>query len=707
MDNKEIGLWTPLIGFDVTKEDKGAKEYLDNATVKPSCVGLFVYNCDIINYHQAGMPKEIKFPKDYCNYYGSPQNDLRKRQDWTNYDLRTLASELKNNGVESYMSVMGNHLSPPDDNDFTPQVGMFGYECVLNFVMQHRELAIESTKERGYIHLLKRFKDGSYFGDYFIKKAFEAIKDYNMTGLHLADAIFPHSIQAQWGDFSDDMIEQFAQATGIRLPKEITLPLKSKLSPGISARADFIWNKHRVEWLTFLAKSWEKFFTKLCKVFHEGGKKVMVNNAWTAEPFEAFYRFGVDYKGLERAGVDVICIEDQAAILYMNDEGSKYRIHELMNVPMVMKAYAPGMKYLSINYAKDSTEEGSIINHNPPANEREIYMLTSPLYKDKNGVSRVVDGLFVCLADSLSKEEWKWLDKRYSIAYRNKPLSTLSATLVWSDGMMTDFTDKYVATKRYSTHKIVAELSRYGGKVGCVARIENLNSVSGLILVPNIDTLTAQEIEAVSNYNGGVIFTSISNKLPKLPKCDIYFEDNTEVRSEYRMCAGGFNLGYFNYAEVTKCLSEEEVVVKLSGESRYIEDSPIWLIDFVYREVSKGFLKAVARLVFTTSQNIVRAGNDDLLTIYKMDNGMLRLIIENDSVNHYKSVFVHIKNRNICKIVNANDFPVQPLKLLYEGDEIKPNIRGDEQLKFAKGFIAKLSPSGCAFVDLKLTEIEE
>ena len=701
MKTNELGLWTPLIGFDVEQKDKGAAEYLARVGCKPACICLFVNNADIVNYHVKGMPEEKVFPPDYCNYYGSPQNDLRKRQSWTNYDLRQLCGELSARGVETFMSIMGVHLSPESEDDDTPQVGMFGYVAKQDFIMEHRELAIESTLELGYVNLLKRFRDGSSFGDYFIQKAYEAVCDYGMTGLHLSDSIFPQSIQSQFGDFSDDMIEQFTAATKIRLPEKLLLPLKDPASPGIGARSDYIWNKYREQWLSFISSGWEKFFTKLCKVFHAGGKKVMVNNAWTCAPFEAYYRFAIDYKALERAGVDAVCIEDQATVLFMSD-GGKYRIHELMNTPAVMKAYAPKIKHLAINYAKDSTEEGSIINHNPPADEREIYMLTSPLYIDENGADRVVDGFFVCLADSLSKQEWDWLQKRYAIAWRNEPACTLSATLVWSDRMMSAYVPEYIATRRMSTHKIVSELSRYGGKIGAVARIENLSRVSGLILVPNIDLISADELEAVANYPGPVVYTSMADKKTDIGETDIYFEDNSQPRAEYRMVVGGKNLGLIDYAYITAPLGEAGDRRPLYGEGRYVKDSPIWMTEFVYREPDRKFMRAAGRLVFTAAQDFIRAGDNDLITVYRLKNGMIRLVIENDDLHHYNPVKVHVNGYKIKKIINGNDFPVQPLKLLYKGDLIRPNTEGDRQLQFAVGFISKLPPGGCAFVDLIL-----
>lgn len=693
----ELGLWTPLIGFDVTQKDKGVKDYLDGIGMPVDSIGLFVYNADIINYHVKGMPEEKQFPPDYCNYYGSPQNDLRARQDWTNYDLRALCGELKKHGVESYLSVMGNHLSPERDDDFTPQIGMFGYPVKQDFVMEHRELAIESTKERGYIHLLKNFKDGTSFGDYFINKAVECICDYGADGLHLADAIFPHSIQIQHGDFSDDLFGRFISSAGITPPQNIAVSLKDEKSAGVAARADFVWNNYREVYLDFIANEWEKFFTKLCVALHAHGKKVIVNNAWTMAPFEAYYRFAVDYKALERAGVDKICVEDQATILYLSEPGSRYKINELMAAPYFIRAYAPNIKNLAINYSKDGTEEGSVINHCPMADEREIYTLTSPLYVSDKGTERAVEGFFVCLADSVSREEWTWLKKRYEIAFRHSAVKTLSATLVFSDNTVKPFVGEYAATRRYSAHKTVSVLSSFGGKMGAVVRTENLKYASGLIFVPNIDVLSNDELEKVKSYKGGVVYTSVVSKKPKFYD-EIYFEDTAEPNADYRFCVGGFNLGDFEKEEVESILSS--AAPKPANE--FLGDAEYWLEDNGWREVSVNVMKALARLLFLASQSVIRAETGNLITLFELDNGMLRLVSENDMLNHYKTIKVNVKGKKIKKIINGNDFPVQPLKLIMSDGKVRSNIGGDEQLKDAIGFVIKLPPGGCSFVDLEL-----
>ena len=113
-------------------------------------------------------------------------------------------------------------------------------------------------------------------------------------------------------------------------------------------------------------------------------------------------------------------------------------------------------------------------------------------------------------------------------------------------------------------------------------------------------------------------------------------------------------------------------------------------------------MKAAARLLFLCSQDIIRVEAGTLVTLYELENGMIRLVSENDMMNHYKTFRVYVRGKKIKKIVNGSDFPVQPLKLVMKGDAVRSNIGGEEQLKEAVGFVVKLPPGGCSFVDLEL-----
>lgn len=695
LKNGEATLWTPLVGFDRDLPGHGAEEYLEKVGFRPSAISLFVFNADIINLHP-GMDKEFPFPQDYCNYYGSLRNELRTIQPWTNYDLRELAAELKKSGVDTYMGIMGNHT--PD------QTTWFGQSSTQKFLLQHPELIMQGYGGTNNLYALKRFADGSYFEDYFVEMARKTLNDYGIGGVHMSDGFCPPNSTLNSGDFSDDMIGQFMDMTGISLPNEVAAPLNDPASAGLEGRTQYIWYHYRAEWIRFIGRRWEQFFTKLCRTLHADGKKVMVNNSWTSEPFEAIYRYGIDYKGLERAGVDVICVEDQATAVHSCDApGAAYRIHEYMQTPMITKAYAPDVKILSINFAKDSTEELSILNHIPCANEREIHTLASKLYYGADGVRRASEGFFICLADALHEKEWDVLREEYEAVFEETQERSLSPVLVWSDSFMDSFLPEYIDTRRWSAHKFVAELSKHGGKIGGVVRIENLKQITGPIFVPLADLLPQEEVQMLSEYQGGpVIYGSLTAKKFQIPgkTPDIYFEDPGVEREDWRMCIGAAGVGYLDYANVTLPLAGAQVQEQLTGEGRYIPDPNVWLVDLLFREASEGFVEACARLVRAVTRAPGCSDLTEQVTVYRMKDGRVRYIAENDSFSQYKDIVIHTKEA-IAEIHNTSNFPAQPLKLVLPDGSMAVDCSPDGRLLCqAKGFVMKIPPAGVSVVDV-------
>ena len=102
-------VWMPLIGFDNEKKDKGVSEFINNAGFIPSGVSVFLFHPDIVNEH-TDMTDEFVLHPDNCSYYGITRNEFRERQNWTNYDLRILAENLADNGIEAYLGIMGVYL---------------------------------------------------------------------------------------------------------------------------------------------------------------------------------------------------------------------------------------------------------------------------------------------------------------------------------------------------------------------------------------------------------------------------------------------------------------------------------------------------------------------------------------------------------------------------------------------------------------------
>ena len=195
MKKSRHNIWMPLIGFDKYQNDKGVSEYLDKAGFIPETMSVFLFHPDIVNQHE-GMDKEFELHSDNCSYYGVPANEFRQRQPWTNYDLRTLANELANHGVEAYLGIMGVYLYDTRHKEWQSD---------------HSELLSFGCNGRMNLNVLKRFADGTYYEDFFCEKISNALDDYGFAGLHVSDFFCPPEHSICNGDFSTDMMEQFIE----------------------------------------------------------------------------------------------------------------------------------------------------------------------------------------------------------------------------------------------------------------------------------------------------------------------------------------------------------------------------------------------------------------------------------------------------------------------------------------------------------------
>jgi len=94
------------MGFEKNDADKGVARFLNDTGFLPDGACGLVCHPDFV-HHYRGMEEEYTLYPDNCSYNGVPRNIIRERQDWTNYDLRALAKNLKEAGSELYFSIFG------------------------------------------------------------------------------------------------------------------------------------------------------------------------------------------------------------------------------------------------------------------------------------------------------------------------------------------------------------------------------------------------------------------------------------------------------------------------------------------------------------------------------------------------------------------------------------------------------------------------
>lgn len=695
-DNKYY-LWTPLVGFDMNKEDRGVDEYFSKMLSKPAGISLFVFNADMVNLHK-GMGEEYLFPTDYCNYYGSVRNELRSVQPWTNYKFKELVQNIKKKGVETYLSIMGMHTIP---RDRVYLKGYFGFIGNQDFLVENEEVCNENTAWTGHTCILKRLKDGTYFEDYFLNKTLKTLIDYDADGIHLADEFFPTSTQLQRGDMSFDMIEQFASYSKLKLPEGLTCYIKGNKFADIKERANYIWNNLRFEWIKFYVWRYKRFLTKLCDGLHAHGKKVMVNNSWMSDAFESLYRYGLDYKSFSDAGVDVVLQEQQAGIILANKPDCEYMADEHYCKNMIMKAYAGDTKCLTITFAKDSTEAASMITHMPSLCESEQLQLANYYIYENGSYKRTIDGYIVDLADALSDSEWEWLIKRYEKIFADERFSPIAPTLVWHDDFMGDeFLKDYIKTRRWSTHRYIAYLNKYNAGIRAVCKFKDIEQVKNDLFVPNVDLLKNSDIEKIKSYKNGIVVVTLSKQNDNLEFNGIRFEDENVKNDGNRTVCYVLNANQTYHDEI-------RLVTEIEDDSPDIDfDKPItdtfeWTKAIVFRKISTGFLSAIAKILKKASvvrHGVILEGDKDY-TIVKTENGAKRLIYPNKDLAHYNKTQVTIKGK-FSRVINKMDFPATPFKVISEDKQLVTDLNVKKIAGDTVNFILKVAPGGIAVVDI-------
>ena len=696
-----IYLWTPLIGFDKHLEAYGAVEYLDKLGFTPDAISLFVFNPDIVNLHEAGMKTEQPLPLSNSNYYGSVRNEIREIQQWTNYELRALCRELKKRGVKPLLGIMGVDSGEAEETDLES----FAPHCSIRqeWLKAHPEL-MGSNAELGVrnLNVLKRFRSGDFYEDYLAGKLVDTLKDYEMDGVHFGDAIMPQSANAKYTDYSDDMIGQFSEHTGITLPAEVARSIDNYDKAGMKKRRIYIWNMHRLQWLAFMAWRWEGFVKKTCDTLHAAGKEVCANSFWCTDAFEAYYRYGVDYKALFRSGLDYLLLEDQASSVYVADPSNrKYNMQKYNLMPLMVRAFAPEGRVLGFNAVKDSTEEWSMITHMPGALEREIYSLPNTFLQTKDGLLRSLEGFLICLADGMTKSEWSWLRERYQSAFDDVPRETLTPLMVFSDSHIYDFLPQYIETRRWSHYKQLFEFAGAGGQIGGVVRIEDIDHASGPLFVPNIDILPESEQKKLESYDRGpVVYTSIVDRrftMPDGKQPEIVIEDPA---AEYKMCISGYNLGYIDLSYITEKLGEDDGSPDILCAPKYADDPDYFTADMTYRKVSTGFISTCGRLIRSLYQTPIDTGKDDQVLPFSMDDGRVRLLLANNVKLQYNKPILLSKKR-ISMVTTYSKFPALPPKLLTRDRRIVVQENEKSFIEYdVIGFIHKIPPHGASIVDV-------
>ena len=690
MKNGSVTIWMNLLGFERNDEDKGVKRFLAQTGFKPDAVCLLLCHSDFFNQY-GGVEKEYTLHPDNCAYWGIPKNTERERQPWTNYDLRTLAKNLAAEGIETYAGIFGTEQRNAFHNEWInehPEIRRHGNRGEVN-------------KYHNGIFCLKRFKDGTYYEDFFIEKACQALTELGITGVHLADAFCParggmlHNI-----DFSTDYIDQFLTHTRLALPENVAATMGDDSEASELLRSEWIYTNLREEWVRFNAARWNTFFEKIATRLHAVGKKLSIIGMYCTDPFETLYCNGIDLKSAVERGVDRISGNILPTSVYLaGGDDQPYYFHKYMAIAPTMAAYVPRGHFVSMLGLQDATEEWSVMDHAPCLHERDAYTVMSYRMTDKDGSHRAVDGYFLCLGDGISKENW---DKERALL--EKSLSTLegkavSASMLWSDAAHDAMLHEYIETRRWTPHKYFYEIAKAGTNLGGTVRVDGLKNYSGTLFVPNFDMLPDGERKLIAEYKGAVLCTAAADFDVSGLNTDIIFKDNFSTVPMQAFTLGA-KISDEVRAKIAELISSDDGTENLSDIKNAKEFDNTLAGTLVFSKVTKGFSDALAILLREIDTMPFKIDKPSM--VFKMPDGAYRLYLYNNNEIQYRRAFVEAE-RDIVDTKTVTSFPVLPPRFMDKaGGKLHHTYNGTDTAK--QSFEIKIQPGGVTVIDVYLAE---
>ncbi len=658
----ERWIWTELIGFDNEQPDMGVGEYIEAAGFVPDGVCLMLTSVDFVLSHPG--PGEFALPQDFCARDGHDRNPQRSRQEWTSGQLRELIAQLHARGSQAFLTVFTRFYG----NRYHPE-----------WLGEHPETfqVFRGLGPAHSVNCLSRLSGGSYFEDYFIAKLVETLGDYGFDGWHGADGWGPLSGAIYRTSIGDDMVGQFAERTGLALPELVTRPCDADVE-ALEARIQWLWRNARHEWIEFWCGRWEQFWTKALDALHADGKQAFINSAWGRAPWESLYRYGVDERRIEAAGVDGMVVETVAAGLSMDPRpyaADVTRHADFLSGLMLMRGAMPDTRLIFLHNTHDVVEQWDAIRHKSTLLEREIHSLTGVYQRRGDGsLRRCADGFLVCLGDGLDDFHWHWLGERWGLAYANEPVRTLGATLVWSNSLLDAQTEEFTRTRGWFAHRLAFHLMTEGAPVQCIADVADLGAVEGTLLALNHHLLTEEERARLLAYEGGPLVL-IGRDAPGLPEPQMRIDDRS----------GPGSLCCLVYGARVAAPEVPEWDAPALPEDLMAMDEPMGYWDhFDCAPVSPGFIRACARVIAEVSDapRIIEQTDDVLVMATEEADGSVRVALKNKS-RFYAAPRVDMR-REVASVEVLTEFP--SLTVAPQGSE----------------FTVRIPPEGVTVVEVRM-----
>ena len=637
-DGYQKWIWIELIGFDNTLSDYGVQQYLDRCKFVPDGVSLLLTWMEFVLGYQ-GMDHEYELHPNEQSYGGHLYSPERKRQNWTNYQLKGLIRELHRHNIKVYLS----YLNLAGDS--------------LNDHRYLREMAAENEIITGGINVLKNLDDGTPFEDRLQNATIRVLQDYNFDGIQIADGISSYRLALQYGDYSDNMVRQFLEYSKINLPET-------------ENRAAYLWSEYRKEWIDFHVDRWGVFFDKYMKRIKEADKEAVFNSAWTRDPFEAIYRYGVDYRLIASKGIDGCMVEDVSpglAILsdhdngyLMTDQMRRYLHYDFLTTLMMIRAAMPSLRITPLAGIHDSNEQWGVLEHMPTSMVRNVVCNLNTLFYDgeMRRYKPVTDGPFFCLADALDESDWNFIRKCWNVGMIKDYTQPCGVTVIWSDQRLDNEIAEFIKSRRTPSHKIIADFMYSGAQLYSIARIEDIRDLNGPLLVINPDLLPDDELDSVKQYKNGEVFYLGEN----ITNLSVIAEKNHFGGMEFGCASSQTDAEYVEYVDNPR---------KYDFDPKYSLEkcNMLWTHPLDYKPVSEEFYKKCADYVNKKCNfpEIIQYRESCQIIVNKTDDKHYRVVLSNDEY-YYTHPLVDMKAEieSVKCLTRYEGYPLSPVGTTFQ-----------------------------------------
>lgn len=498
MKKHSCRFWIDFSDFSGKGRDLGVRAAIEKWGFLPAAVTVFSTCPDFVHEHDGKIDNTV-LRREYASY-----NGWNRSQRWTRAQCKKVVQELQKHGIKVYLTCMSNAYQP-------------SFEKFSQWAKQHPELfVVHDTGKHDFTtdglfsdmyfyHIAARFKDGSYYEDFFTDQVVRTVNDYGFDGFFAADGYKSFIMGLMAACFSRDMLEQFEEDTGIRLPEY----RKGKLTDAIPPVAQWIWQKKRLEWIDFWRRRFARSWKKVGGALKKAGKEFAIISAWNTDPLESISRYGMDTQALEQAPAGSLCFETHDIHSITGPiagpaserregyllEGPQFYYSSLVSC-LLRAAHTPRIKHYPMLHVHDVFERFDALKSSPAYLERAIVGYQQSYHVRKGRAQPATRGLWYTIPVLVTADQWRFLASADRLGRSVRPAGIPGPVALWSASTIEN--ELPTSRKKWSVHRTLYELASAGLPLVTSSRVEEIKDLKKQVLLwANPGSFSDEEQQAI------------------------------------------------------------------------------------------------------------------------------------------------------------------------------------------------------------------